>query len=587
MKYEFLFESVRRDGENKADYLFAAPVDLIKVYEYALVDEAFAKIERYSRDHYLAGYFAYELGYYFEPSSFRIPRKSAYPLIHLAVFKKPKPFSLRNKFFGRAEGAFSVRNAKFNYKEAGYLSKIQKIKKYICDGDTYQVNFTGKVDFKFSGSAFALYEALKKRQQVSYSAFCRMGDEVVISLSPELFFRRDGDKISSRPMKGTIKRGKNIEEDKDNIRSLIHGLKNRAENLMIVDLMRNDLGRICKTGSVKASRLFDIEKYNTLFQMTSTVSGILREGIGYQDIFRNIFPGGSVTGAPKIRTMQIIRELEKGNRNIYCGALGIIAPGNKAVFNMPIRTLSISGGRGQMGAGSGIVIDSDPKQEFKECLLKADFLTSEQSCFELLETVLWDKKYTFLNAHLKRLEKSAKYFDFSFDRPRMLLELRRLENNFNLGVKYRVRLLLDKDGKVRLEHCAITADLGRQAGYIAISKYKVDPENKFLYHKTTNRSFYDSQYRLYAAKGYFDVVFLNIRNEVAEGAISNIIVQKSRRLYTSPITCGLLPGIFRQHLLNIGKTREKVLTVGDLRKADKIFACNSVRGLVEVKLKEG
>ena len=195
MIYMFLFESVRRDGENKADYIFADPVDLIKVYEYAKVNEAFRKIERYSRTHYLAGYFAYELGYYFESSSFQIPRKSIYPLIHLAVFKKPMPFSRKDELFGRGENAFSVSNTRFNYKETEYAAKIRRIKKYIRDGDTYQVNFTGKVDFKFSGSVFALYEELKKRQQVSYSAFCRMGDEVVISLSPELFFRRDGDEI--------------------------------------------------------------------------------------------------------------------------------------------------------------------------------------------------------------------------------------------------------------------------------------------------------------------------------------------------------------------------------------------------------
>ncbi|MCX5704731.1 MAG: aminodeoxychorismate synthase component I [Candidatus Omnitrophica bacterium] len=587
MKYEFLFESVRRDGENKANYIFADPVDLIKIYEYDQVDEAFRKIESYSRTHYLAGYFAYELGYYFEPSSFQIPRKSVYPLIHLAVFKKSVLFSRKDELFGRGENFFSVSNTRFNYKETEYAAKIRRIKKFIRDGDTYQVNFTGKIDFKFSGSAFALYEELKKRQQVSYSAFCRMDDEVVISLSPELFFRRDGEKIYSRPMKGTIKRGKNIEEDKDNIHSLISGFKNRAENLMIVDLMRSDLGRICKTGSVNTSRLFEVEKYNTLFQMTSTVSGTLRNGIGYQDIFRNIFPGGSVTGAPKIRTMLIIEELEKSSRNIYCGALGFISPGNKAVFNMPIRTLSISGGRGQMGAGSGIVIDSDPKQEFKECLLKADFLTSEQSSFRLLETMLWDEKYTFLNAHLKRLERSAKYFDFSFSQPKILLELRRLENKFKPEVRCRVRLLMDNGGKASFECYVITGDPSRQVRYIAISKHKVDPENKFLYHKTTNRALYDNQHKYYAAKGYFDVIFLNTRDEVAEGAISNIIVQKNGRFYTPPVTCGLLPGIFRQHLLDIGKAREKTLTVGDLRKADKIFACNSVRGLVEVKLKEG
>ena len=587
MKYALLFETVRCDRENKANYLFVDPVDVIKVHDYGKVEEALKKIASYRRDHYLAGYFSYELGYFFERPSFSARQKFSYPLIHLAVFKKPAPFSRKSGFLGSGKQPFNVHRPRFNYHEAEYIKKVRRIKEYIREGATYQVNFTGKYHFDFSGSAFSLYEELKKRQQVSYAAFCRMGNETIISLSPELFFRREGEKIYSRPMKGTIKRGKTPREDRENILRLEKGYKDRAENLMIVDLMRNDLGRICRTGSVKTSRLFCIEKYNTLFQMTSTVRGVLKKDISYFDIFKNMFPGGSVTGAPKIRTMQIIGELEKEKRDVYCGALGIIFPGKRAVFNMPIRTLSIVKNKGEMGVGSGIVIDSDPGQEFRECLLKARFLTEGHSDFQLIETMLWDKKFTFLNAHLRRLRDSAGYFDFTFDLPGIIKKLKQSEKELKQGVKYRVRLLLDREGRSKVGHYRIPADAGQKKRFIALSKYKVSADNLFLYHKTTNRALYDEQHKLYSKRGYFDVIFLNTKNEVAEGAISNIIIQKNNRLYTPPVASGLLPGIFRQHLLNIGKASEKKLTMDDLRKADMLFVCNSVRGMVEVKLKEG
>jgi len=584
MEYAFLFETLKRDEENKKDYFFTDPIDVIKVHNYNEVDKALKKIDFYSRDHYLAGYFSYELGYFFEKSSFTVKQKFTYPLIHLAVFKKPTPLSAKNKIFDSGTKPFSMRHCRFNYKREEYVDKINCIKEYIRQGQTYQVNFTGKYSFDFSGSAFSLYEELKRRQIVSYASFCKMGNEYVISLSPELFFRSDKENIICRPMKGTIERGMNIEADKDNMLHLRKGEKNQAENLMIVDLIRNDLGRICSSGSVKVKKLFDVEKYNTLFQMTSTVSGKPNKNISYSDIFRNIFPGGSVTGAPKIRTMQIIRELEKNNRNIYCGALGIIFPGQKAIFNMPIRTISILKNKGEMGVGSGIVIDSIANQEFNECLLKANFLTNKYSEFKLIETILWHKKYTFLSEHLKRLKSSAEYFGYLLNDSTVRDKLKKLEKIFKKRLKYKVRLLLRKDGKIELGYSVVHADLFFSR-LIAISKHKINPDNLFLYHKTTNRQLYDEQYKYYADRGYLDVVFLNKKNEVAEGAISNIIIQKNKRFFTPPLSSGVLPGIFREKLINSGKAKEHKLFLKDLKRADKIFLCNSVRGMVEVRLR--
>jgi para-aminobenzoate synthetase/4-amino-4-deoxychorismate lyase len=281
--------------------------------------------------------------------------------------------------------------------------------------------------------------------------------------------------------------------------------------------------------------------------------------------------------------MQIIRELEKGPRNIYCGALGIIFPGKRAIFNMPIRTVSLVEGRGEMGVGSGIVYDSQASREFKECILKAKFLRERQPEFSLLETILWDTRYTFLAAHLKRMEDSAQYFAFAFDRAKIKAALNSLKRKFRRKGHYKVRLLLARNGGLKLEYCGISPACGRK--YIAVSAYKIDPQNVFCYHKTTNRRLYDREYRDYRRRGYFDVIFLNTRGELAEGAISNIVIEKNKKYYTPPISCGILPGIFRRYLIGKRGVIEKKLSLNDLLKADRIFLCNSVRGLIEVKLK--
>lgn len=590
-----LFETSLFDKHNFTSCIFMNPIDVIKITQYQDVKKAFERIEKYSQRYYLAGYFSYELGYYFEKDFFKSATFTSYPLIHLGVFNKMIFFDHRTGeanidvpglFGGTGEKKFLVKNLKFNFTKAQYFKKIARIKEYIKNGETYQVNFTGKYRFYFSGSAFSLYDDLKNRQNVPYGSFCKFKDEHIISLSPELYFKRDGLKIYSRPMKGTTERGRNIEEDLERSSYLNKSIKDLAENLMIVDLIRNDLGRISETNSVKVTQLFTIEKYNTLFQITSTVESALKKYITYFDIFKSIFPGGSVTGAPKIRTMQIIKELEKGHRNVYCGALGIIYPGSKATFNLPIRTISLIKGRGEMGVGSGIVIDSSPRKEFEECLLKAKFITDRYKTFQLIETLLWEGEYRFLNEHLERMKKSADYFNFYFKRPRILAQLKSIQGQFIDKYNYKVRLSLDSDGNIRIDYSKIDGGDCQEVKYVAISKHKTDPATIFLYHKTTNRSLYDSEYNHYRLKGYCEVIFLNKRNEFTEGSISNIIVQINKKYYTPPIASGLLPGIFREYLIKKKRVREKILKWKDLKKAEKIYVCNSVRGLTEVKIRQ-
>jgi len=556
---------------------------------------AFGQIQQYAKKYYLVGYFSYELGYCFEEIfSERVPGRYAYPLVHLCVFDQAICFNHRTNQFNRnlpgllsdsEKNNFSIKNLRFNYGKPGYVRKIKRIKEYIRMGDTYQVNFTAKYLFDFSGSAFAFYEDLKNRQSVCYSAFCKFKDDSVISLSPELYFKRDGLNIYSRPMKGTICRGKNIDEDKKMTSGLRKSKKDLSENIMIVDLMRNDLGRISKTGSVRVSRLFDIEQYNTLFQMTSSVRGVLKKDITYFDIFRHIFPGGSVTGAPKIRTMQIIRELETGYRNIYCGALGIIFPRNRAIFNMPIRTISLAKDKGQMGVGSGIVYDSDPEKEYQECVLKAKFLTQGYNPFQLVETMLWRGKYIFCNEHLKRLESSAVYFAFYFDLKKIKRQLKDLEHNFTKKDRYKIRLLLDKKGDIKCEYSKIAEEGAEKDRFIAFSRYRTDPNDIFLYHKTTNRQLYNKEYRYHSQRGYYEVIFLNNRGQVSEGSFSNIILCINKNYYTPALSSGLLAGIYRAYFIKKHNAKERLILPDELYKADKIFLCNSVRGLIEVKLK--
>ncbi|MCM8801092.1 MAG: aminotransferase class IV, partial [Candidatus Omnitrophica bacterium] len=332
-------------------------------------------------------------------------------------------------------------------------------------------------------------------------------------------------------------------------------------------------------------RLFDIERYNTLFQMTSTVEGRLKKGITYFDIFKSLFPGGSVTGAPKLRTMQIIKELEVGPRNVYCGALGIIFPRKKAIFNLPIRTILIDKNKAEMGVGGGIVIDSDIDKEYEECLLKARFLTERYQPFKLIESILWDDRYHFLDQHLKRMRDSAQYFDFKFNFLKIIKALKDLQRSFIQTHKYKVRLLLDKEGNLEIDYLDITYDFLNKENYVTISKERVDPENVFLYHKTTNRFLYDREYDYYRKKGYFEVIFLNKYGQVTEGAISNVVIKKRNNYYTPLIYSGLLPGIFRQYLVKNYNVKERVIYLKDLINADKLFVCNSVRGIIEVKLK--
>ena len=588
-----LLETSRVDFENKYSYLFRDPIQILSASALDELPGLFQQLETALTDgFYAAGYVSYECGFHFQSIAPAILTSSELPLAWFGVYSQPSIFIHENEgkesnsssFIAGALGNISSQPAipaALTISEEDFCAKVHRIKEYIQAGDTYQVNLTDRVNAEFDTSSDEIFADLSGRQPVSYSAFLNVSGHQILSLSPELFFRIQNGNIVTRPMKGTMSRGLDSVEDVATALRLQNDEKNRAEHVMIVDLLRNDLGRICTMGSIHVEDLFSVEKYKTLFQMTSTVSGTLRDEISYYEIFKSMFPSGSVTGAPKIRTMQIIHELEHRPRGVYTGAIGFIAPDRSSVFNVAIRTLVVKSSLVSMGVGGGIVADSDPMDEYRECLLKANFLTQSTPPFQLIETMLWEDEITFLGLHLDRMEASASYFGFPFDRQSITTQLSTQSKQFSPGEQYRIRLLLNAGGKATI--AAALHISHKSTGRVQISPERTSSGDLFLRHKTTHRDRYDQLYAQARADGFDDVIFLNERGEVTEGAISNIFITRAGVLLTPPLSSGVLPGVYRRHLLESNKTaEERVLTVQDLESADGVFLCNSVRGMSRV-----
>jgi para-aminobenzoate synthetase / 4-amino-4-deoxychorismate lyase len=482
-----------------------------------------------------------------------------------------------------------IRNLTLSKGVEPYQDSIAQIKHQIEKGNTYQVNFTMSYKGDFRGSSRALYKQLRSKQRVNYAAYLETQDWAILSLSPELFFRKEGWNIQMRPMKGTAPRGRTLEEEKFNANALQESEKERSENLMILDLLRNDLGKICETGSIHVENPMEVERYETLLQMTSTITGRLRQETTVTDLFRATFPSGSVTGAPKIRTMQIIHELEQSPRRIYTGSIGFISS-DTSVFNVAIRTASINFKKStiEMGVGSGILYEADPVREYQECELKAKFLTDPPQTFKLLETILWkpENRYCMLNLHLDRLIKSADYFLFpiSTDFVESILKAQEVEF-LKIGKSQRVRILLDEQGRIEI-NAEPLMPLGDSKIRIRFSSRATNSTDRFLFHKTTNRGLYDQELEVARSQGYFDVLFRNERGEITEGAITNIFAEKKGVYYTPPLSCGVLSGTYRRYLLETKPfpIQERILYEEDLKNADAIHLTNAIRGLLRAFL---
>ncbi|MGC9198676.1 MAG: aminodeoxychorismate synthase component I [Acidobacteriaceae bacterium] len=601
-----LLETARFDASNRHSYLFVQPRAIFKATSLEQLPWLFAQIEAALADGlHVAGYLSYECGGHFEPSTARATLADGLPLVWMGAYAQPKVFDHRlGRFLGSEPKLPSIydyddkadhgmdpyaQQPCLRIAQADYIASIGKIKEYIAAGDTYQVNFTDIVEFDVTLPPSRLYDSLLSRQSVAYAGYLHLPEHSILSFSPELFFRIEDGRITTRPMKGTMARGLDEAEDRGAALRLQGDEKNRSEHVMIVDLLRNDLGRISEPGSVRVEKLFSVERYETLLQMTSTISATLRRGVSFYEVFRSLFPCGSITGAPKVRTMQIIRQLEPYPRGVYTGAIGYIAPNRNASFSVAIRTLVLGHQEGrmqaQMGVGGGIVADSVPEEEYRECLLKAAFLSQPLKPFQLIETMLWQGSFQRLRLHLDRLASSAAYFHFGFCRSAVERRLQGFACSLDAGLPHRIRLLLGPEGEPVITSQPLEEYEAEQSRglILMVSAQRTDSSDLFLRHKTTLRSLYDQSLAQARAQGCDEILFFNQRDELTEGAISNVFLEIAGHWYTPPVICGVLPGVMRRHLLEtLPQAEERILFAADLKAADAIWLCNSLRGLRRV-----
>lgn len=574
--------------EDGTSYLFEDPFDVVRADAPEKVGCALEKIQTaLDNGAYAAGFFSYELGYVLERKlAPLLPSERDTPLIWFGLFKTRKSLKrgcVRAWLENITKTSCDIENIHPHWNEKEYAAAFMRIQNYIAAGDIYQANLTFKAAMQVKGDISALYMRLRASQPVSYGAYIHTPSFKILSSSPELFVRKTGMQLETIPMKGTAARAALPADDAQIAHGLTQDEKSKAENLMIVDLMRNDMGRLAEIGSVKVPELFHVETYRTLHQMTSTVTAHMKRDVTLHEFLSALFPAGSVTGAPKIRAQEIIRECESAPRGVYTGAIGMFAPDGDAVFNVAIRTLMVrEDGCAEMGIGSGVVYDSVAVDEYRECLLKMKFLTNKVLPFQLIETLLWTAENGFAYAalHKERMASSASYFGFRFDDAAYEEKMAQWACQQTREYK-RVRVLLAADGtfSITASPLAKKPDTWRYS----ISDRRVNSADTWLYHKTTQRGFLDEEMqKAKEASGADEVIFLNERGELTQGSYTNIFLDMPNgRMLTPQLSAGLLPGVLRAAMLAEGKVVEAVLTPADLTRAKTIYFGNSVRGLIK------
>jgi para-aminobenzoate synthetase/4-amino-4-deoxychorismate lyase len=550
--------------------------DPYQVLEAATIDDvipALRYIERQVREkrRFAAGFISYEASSAFDPALCTKPAGN-FPLLWFGLYGAPEVIALPEPNFE----SYALGEIAPSVSREEYSGAIAGIKRKIHTGDTYQVNYTLQLRIPFKGDPWHLFLAMVRAQSPGYAAWVDTGRFAVCSASPELFFKLDGNSLTCKPMKGTVKRGCTLAEDESLALWLRQSEKNRAENLMIVDMVRNDLGRIADAGSVDVLGLFEVERHPTLWQMTSTIRATTHQP--FTEILAALFPCASITGAPKVRTTHIIADLEKTRRSLYTGCIGYLGPGPNAQFSVAIRTAVVDRveSAAEYGTGGGIVWDSSSEDEYTEAVLKSRILSEQRPGFSLLETLLWtpDEGYFLLEYHMKRLADSAAYFGYTADIVQIQNSLLKKAARFGQD-SCRVRLLVDEDGTSHIQFERIDPAVSEGEVRIRLAAGPVSSKNIFLYHKTSWREVYDEAKR--NTSDCDDVVLWNERHELTESCIANIVVDIEGVLYTPPVASGLLAGVFRAWLLDQGKIRERVLKASDLKACRKTYLINSVR----------
>ncbi|RZV45579.1 MAG: aminodeoxychorismate synthase, component I [Acidimicrobiales bacterium] len=568
-----LHTALVRFGEDRSWKRFESPVETITVTELADVVPALRRAEEASAaGQWVVGLLSYDAGPAFDPAV-DSQRDPAVPLLAFGIFDSPTSTD------GPIDGPFEISEWTPDQDEVTYSANITKIRELIRAGETYQVNYTVRRHATFWGSAEGLFASLARAQMADYDGFLHLGTHALCSPSPELFFTRDGDTYTSKPMKGTRPRHHNADTDREIAEALRSSPKDRAENVMIVDMVRNDLGRIATPGTVHVPHLLTVEHYPTVHTMTSTV--VAEANASLVESLKALYPVASITGAPKYRTTEIIAELEATPRGAYCGSIFTLSPTGRWEFNVVIRSvwLDLEAGPGTYGVGGGIVWDSEPHDEWRETEHKSRVLARAGRPLQLLETMAWtpDGGVSLRQRHINRLLRAGDHFGIAVDMDAVM----HLLNSVRSDTPVMLRLLVDAAGVPTLQVRALPTS-SDEIRALPIDSVPVDSYDEFLVHKTTTRTRYDDARDRFPDAS--DVILWNQRGELTETTISNLVLDLDGDLVTPDHRSGLLAGTLREELLDRGQVTERVLTLDDLARADRLFTINSVRGWDEVEV---
>ena len=553
-------------------HIFTKPLKELKTRDLDQVETLLREAEAYQETGYYAvGYVSYEAAPAFEKklAVHPAPLMGEY-LLYFTIHEKVETLPFPEDY----EAVDLPANWQEEVEAPAYRKAIETIQHHIRQGDTYQVNYTVQLSQELEADPLAIYNRLVVEQKAHYNAFIQHDDVAILSISPELFFEQDDRLLTTRPMKGTTRRGLTSQADLKEAAWLEADPKNRAENMMIVDLLRNDMNRISEIGSEQVTRLCQVEQYSTVWQMTSTIESRLRAEVDLVQTFRALFPCGSITGAPKISTMEIIQKTEKAPRGVYCGTIGILLPRGKRIFNVAIRTLQMQGDQAIYGVGGGITWDSKWESEYQETKQKSAVLYRQEPRFELLTTGrIHQGELTFLDQHVTRLREASRYFAYPYDESKLLKELQEELAHLDLNLDYRCRIALQKNGTFHLEITELT-DLPASYLQAQLTEQKLDLATPFTYFKTSQRD--------HLNQSDHEQIFHLPDGTLLETTIGNLVLEIGGQLYTPPAHLPLLDGIYRRHLLETQQVEEKLLTLNDLTDADRIYACNALRGLYEL-----
>ena len=550
-------------------HLFTEPIKELKTRDIDQVEALLREVEAYQEaGFYAVGYVSYEAAPAFEKklAVHPAPLMGEY-LLYFTIHEEVETLPFPEDY----ETVFLPANWQEEVEAPAYQEAIKTIHHHIRQGDTYQVNYTVQLSQELEADPLAIYNRLVVEQKAHYNAFIQHDDVAILSISPELFFEQDDRLLTTRPMKGTTRRGLTNQADLKEAAWLEADPKNRAENMMIVDLLRNDMNRISEIGSEQVTRLCQVEQYSTVWQMTSTIESRLRPEVDLVQTFQALFPCGSITGAPKISTMKIIQNTEIAPRGVYCGTIGIILPTGKRIFNVAIRTLQMQGTKAIYGVGGGITWDSKWEGEYQETKQKSAVLYRQEPRFELLTTgLIHQGKLTFLEQHLTRLREASRYFAYPFNEPKLLNDLQEELTHLDPSLDYRCRIALQKNGSFQLTITELT-DLPASYLQAQLTEQQLDLATPFTYFKTSQRN--------HLATKHHEQIFYLPDGSLLETTIGNLILEIDGKRYTPPAHLPILDGIYRRHLLETGQVEEKLLTLKDLELADQVYACNALRGL--------